>query len=185
MASSQISIWDHVFSFPMHTETIPKKKVYLLLKDKFNSEIVISASFHSLIFRKKYLYFNIVDLGLLCRLFALTFMSQIRKLFESFTTISIHSWVHFLELFISTHYNYHYDKLCDEIESLQGDEDESIDDFDSRLCEIIIYFIMMINLQNNILIKQGYLPFGIPLRKLKNKCSSMNLILIMKSRQLR
>lgn len=50
--------------------------------------------------------------------------------------------------------------------------------FIQELCEIIIYFMMMINRQKNILIKQGYLLFVIPLQKLKRDCSLMNQILI-------
>lgn len=41
--------------------------------------------------------------------------------------------MHFLDLFISTHHNYNYDQLCDEIESLHIDEDESIVNFNSRI----------------------------------------------------
>ena len=46
--------------------------------------------------------------------------------------------------------------------------------FIQGLCEIIIDFITMIDLQKNILVKQGYLSFEIPLQKLENGCSPMN-----------
>ena len=38
-----------------------------------------------------------------------------------------------MELFITMHQNYNYVQLCDEIESLQRDKDESIVYFDSRI----------------------------------------------------
>ena len=41
--------------------------------------------------------------------------------------------MHFEELFIKTHQEYDYDQLCEEIESLQRDDDESIDDFNLRI----------------------------------------------------
>ena len=51
MDSYEISLWNHAFSFHMHThESIPKKIFNLLLKDKFNGENEISASVHSFIF---------------------------------------------------------------------------------------------------------------------------------------
>ena len=128
-------MWDHVFSFPMHTKNIPIEKANLLLKDKFDGESEIAASLHSLIFQKKFLSCNIVYQSLICRLFTLTFIGWIKKWFKAFITTSIHSWVHFLELFISAHKNHDYDQLCDEIESLQRDEDESISDFNSRIIQ--------------------------------------------------
>jgi hypothetical protein len=48
----------------MHSGTIPKRIVNLLLKDKFNGEGEISGSVYSLIFQKKK-SFKIVVLGLI------------------------------------------------------------------------------------------------------------------------
>lgn len=133
MDSLQISAWDHVFSLLLHTKIHPKKTINLLLKDKFSGESEISVSAHSLLFLKKYLSCKITDLGLLCRLFSLSFAGQIRKWFDTFKIGSIHSWVHFQTSFISAHQNYDYDQLCDAIESLERDEYESIDHFNSSI----------------------------------------------------
>lgn len=51
------------------------------------------------------------------------FTGQCNKWFDTFKTSSIRSWLHFHELFIKSHQDYDYDKLCEEIESLQRDED--------------------------------------------------------------
>ena len=40
-----------------------------------------------------------------------------------------------MHLFVFVHQNYDYDQLCEEIESIQRDEDESIADFDLRLIQ--------------------------------------------------
>lgn len=91
-------------------------------------------------FQNKYLSYKLTNLGLICRLFALTFTSRNREWFKTFATGSIHPWVHFMKLFISAHQNYECDQLCDEIESLQRDEDKSIDDFDSKILKIYYKF---------------------------------------------
>ena len=38
-----------------------------------------------------------------------------------------------MKLFILSHYNYDYEKLCDEMESRWREEDESIAIYDSRI----------------------------------------------------
>lgn len=104
MDSYQIYVWDHVFSFPMHTESIPKKTINVPLKDKFSGDSEISTSANSLLFLNKYLSCRIIYPSHLCRLFAW-------KWFKTFKTNSIQSWVHFQTLFISAHKNYDYDQL--------------------------------------------------------------------------
>lgn len=101
MDSSQILVWDHVFSFPMHNETIPFQIANLLLKVKFNGESEIFSSVSFFDFSKENLSCKIVYKSIICRLFTLTFIGRIKKWFETFPTNSIHSWVHFLKLFIS------------------------------------------------------------------------------------
>ena len=46
------------------------------------------------------------------------------------------------------------------------------------LCEIIIDFIMLIDLQKNILIKQGDSLFRIPLQNMNYNISLMNFVMI-------
>lgn len=50
-----------------------------------------------------------------------------------FPTNSIHSWEYFMKLFMTMHQDYDYDQSCDEIESLQREQDDSIDDFNSKI----------------------------------------------------
>ena len=79
MASSQIFVWDHVFSLCMHTQIFRKKTISLLLKDKLNGESEILASVY--LFFKNFLSFKIYTNGIMCMLFTLNFTGQIRNLF--------------------------------------------------------------------------------------------------------
>lgn len=106
-----------------------------MIKDKFNGGIKISIIVHSFKFQNKYLSYNISYQIVLFRLFALTFKSQIREWFDSYTTGSIYTLEYFKELFIGAHHNYDYEKLCEEIKSLQRNEYESIANFNSRIIQ--------------------------------------------------
>lgn len=135
MSSMQSSILDHAFSFPHLTECIFQNIVKLLSKSKFNgdSEILVVDHLHNFI--KKCISRKITNKLIVCRTFTLNFKFQIRKWFDPFTTESIHLWEHFMELFLLAHQNYDYDELCDYIEYLHRDEDESIANFNLRIIQ--------------------------------------------------
>ena len=54
---------------------------------------------------------------------------------------SIHSWNHFMELFIDAHEDYNYQKLRYEIENLRKQEGESTSTFFSRFMSIHFRFL--------------------------------------------
>ena len=63
-------------------------------------------------------HFRIVCESTICRLFTVTFKRRIRGWFEMLPAKSIHSWKHFMELFIDAHEDYNYQELRYEIGNL-------------------------------------------------------------------
>ena len=111
-----------------------------LLKIKFDGESDVPAINHLFNFIKKCEFHRIVANNVKYRLFVHTFKGQIRKWFEMLPTKSIHSWDHVMEMFLFAHQSYNYDELCNEIESLWKERNESLDDFHSRLLQIYYIF---------------------------------------------
>ena len=165
MASPKTSLLDHDFSFPLHTKNISLQIVNFLLKYKFIGEIEISTIVRSFRFHKKYLSSNIYYHNIICELFTLTFVGQIKELFGDFTIETIHSWEYFRYLSISAHKNYDYEQLCEEFEYIYRNEDDSISKFNSRI--IWNYYIFEDSDKQPTFIKQGCFLFIIPFLMLK------------------
>ena len=84
--------------------------------------------------------YRIVCESKICRLFTATFKRRIRGWFKMLPTKSIHSWKHFMELFIDAHEDYNYQKLRYEIRNLRKQEGESTSTFFSRFMSIHFRF---------------------------------------------
>ena len=106
-----------------------------MCKVKFDNESEIDALGHLYHFNEKYLSHEICDQGILCRVFTINFEGHMKKWFDAFTTGSIHSWEQFMQLFVCVHHNYNYDQSCEEIESIQREEDDSVVDIELRLIQ--------------------------------------------------
>jgi superfamily I DNA and RNA helicase len=79
-----------------------------------------------------------------------------------------------MDLFTSAHQNYDYNQLCDEIESIHRDEDESIDDFYSRIVQNYYIFHDDDQASKEYFDKTTLSLIRITLQNLKSECSSMN-----------
>ena len=108
MASTQIPVWEHVFNFT--SIDIPSKTVSLLSRHKFDGEGKLSAREHVLKFSIKCDEYKITDLGLTCRLFALTLGGRIEKWLETFPSCSFYTWFEFANQFLDDFEDYDYDK---------------------------------------------------------------------------
>ena len=135
MDSSPTSVWDYAFSLPWPVVFKFLETAQLLSKVKFDGRSKIDALGHLYQFIQNSSTLNIFDQGTFCKLFTATFKGQIRKWFDAFATGSIDSWKQFMRFFVFTHQNYDYDQLCEEIESIQREEDESIADFYLRVIQ--------------------------------------------------
>lgn len=101
-------------------------------KEKFDSESEIHVD-HLFNFIKKCMSCKVTDDSVKCMIFTLTFKARIKEWLNVLPIESIQSWEQFMELFVFAHQSYNYEKLCDEIESLWREKDESIVDFNSRI----------------------------------------------------
>ena len=134
------------FQFFLPTEHILQTTTNFLSQNKFNGESEIPSLDHLFKFINRCISRKITDKGALCKLFTLTFKSQIKKWFYAFTTESIHSWELFMELFLIVHKSYDYEVLCKEIQSLNEEEDEFIGVFYSNSLSHIYSLVNLLSL---------------------------------------
>jgi hypothetical protein len=131
-------VLEHAFHFSL--PVIPNKTTALLSKLTFDGEGNTTSQDHLYKFCSKCLKYNIIDLNVVCRLFALTFRGQVRCWFESFQASSIHSWFGFVIEFLSDFNNFDYDELGGELNCLRKENDESLEDFAIRLVHVCTRF---------------------------------------------
>jgi hypothetical protein len=138
MDPTQIPVWERVFNLPY--VNIPSKTLYLLSELTFEGEGSTSAEDYLCNFFYKCLKHNIIDLNIVCKLFALNFRGRVKCWFESFPTNSIHSLFEFGTQFLSDFNNSDYDKLGEELNCLRKENDESLEDFEIRLIHLCTRF---------------------------------------------
>lgn len=140
MAPSQTSIWDHAFSLLWLTRSIPPKIVNFSSKFKFDGEGKVYEIDHFLVFENKCKYRNIFANNEKCKIFVSTFKGKIKSWYEPLLDKSIHTWKKFMEMFLIAYESYIYDELCNKIESVQRENDESMVAFYSRISWIYCRF---------------------------------------------
>ena len=70
---------------------------------------------------------NILDLDVLCRLFALTFEGRVKECFVTLSFSSVHSFEHFVDLFTLFFGHYDFVRLCNEWKQLTIKKGESLE----------------------------------------------------------
>jgi hypothetical protein len=140
MAPVYIPTLGHAFSSCRPTRYIPKKKLESLSNLKFDGESKISAFDHLYQFMDKCKILT----SLMIMKFAGCLLShskdRIQKWYKALPAKSIHSWNHFMEVFLLAHQNYNYEELCLEIENISMHADESLDEFYARFMSLCFRF---------------------------------------------
>ena len=103
---------------PGATGGISKNAVNLLQMLSFDGENKIIDFKHLTKFIFICNHDRIVCESKICRLFTVTLKRRIRGWFKMLPAKSIHSWKHFMEIFIDAHEDYNYQELRYEIENL-------------------------------------------------------------------
>jgi hypothetical protein len=140
MAPLYIPTLGHAFSSCRPTRYILKKHLESLSNLKFDGESKIFSFGHIYQFMDKCKYFDITNDNEICRSFTLTFRGRIWKWYKVLPTKSIHSWDHFMEVFMLAHQNYNYEELCLEIENISMHANESLDEFHARFMSLCFRF---------------------------------------------
>jgi hypothetical protein len=96
---------------------------------KFDHESKISTFDHLYQFIDKCKSFDITNDNEICKLFTLTFQGRTQKRYKVIPGKSIHSWNHFMHVFLLAHQNYNFEKLCLGIENISMHAYESLDEF--------------------------------------------------------
>jgi len=137
---AHITVLEHAFSMPGPAGGISESAVNLLQRLSFDGEGKMTALKHLTEFIDICNHFRIVCESKICRLFTVTFKRRIRGWFEMLPAKSIHSWKHFMELFIDAHGDYNYQALRYEIGNLRKQEGESTSTFFSRFMSMHFRF---------------------------------------------
>ena len=116
MAHSQTSVWENIFNLPVID--IPNETTLLFSRLKFDGEGKKSTKEHLSNFLSKSIKHKVVDLNVLCWLFASTFRGRILHWFETLPPYSIYSWFEFVNKFLDDFEIYNFDKLCEELKVL-------------------------------------------------------------------
>jgi len=127
MALSHIHLWRCFFG------TVPPKPpgkiLHFFSKLRFDGEGEISASKHDFNFWKFCGSHNITHRNIICRLFTLTFVGQVKSWRETLSATSIHTWEQFLCESLHAFENFDYDESCAEMSELRKNIDESLEVF--------------------------------------------------------
>ena len=135
-----IIVLEHSFSMPRPARGISENAVNLLQMLNFDGEGKMTAFKHLAEFIFICKHFHIVGGSNICMIFTVTFKSRIQGWFEMLPAKSIHSWNHFMELFIDAHEDYNYQELRYEIRNLRKQKGESTSTFFSRFMSMHFRF---------------------------------------------
>ena len=135
-----ITILEHAFSMSGPAGGISESAVNLLQRLSFDGEGKMTALKHLTEFIDICNHYRIVCESNICRLFTVTFKRRIRGWFEMLPAKSIHSWKHFMEMFIDAYEDYNYQALRYEIGNLRKQEGESTSTFFSRFMSLHFRF---------------------------------------------
>ena len=89
-----------------------------LIEVKFDGEGEILAQEHVLQFTYNCLVKKILDQYVLCRLLAFTFEGRVKEWFVTLPLSSVHSFEHFVDIFVLSFGHYDFVRLCDEWKQL-------------------------------------------------------------------
>jgi hypothetical protein len=134
----QITVLEHAFNFSL--PDVPNETVSCLSKLTFDGEGKLSAKDHLNKFSCKCIKHNILDLGVLCRLFAFTFRGRIKHWFESFPACRIFDWFQFVDEFLNAFEIYDFDQLCEEFHTSLINGDPSSEGFLTKVYHILCKF---------------------------------------------
>ena len=111
-------------SFQFQTDVLNQ-----LREVKFDGKGEILTQEHVLRFTYNCLVNNILDQDVLCRLLAFTFEGRVKEWFVTLPLSSVHSFEHFVDLFVLSFGHYDFVRLCNECKQLIGQKGESLEDF--------------------------------------------------------
>ena len=111
-----------------------------LIEVKFDGEGGILAQEHVLQFTYNCLVNKILDPDVLCRLLAFTFEGRVKEWFVTLPISSVHSFEHFVDLFVLSFGHYDFVRLCDEWKLLTRRKGESLEDFAIRIFNLYCRF---------------------------------------------
>jgi hypothetical protein len=140
MDPSHIHLW-RCFSGIVPLKT-PRKIFSLLSKIKFYGEGEIVAFEHIFQFWKFCVSHNNTNESFICKLFTLTFTSQIKSWCDTLLVASIHTWEQFMHQIWHDFENYEYDDLCVEILDLRKNKEESLEYFLIRFMHLCYKFTL-------------------------------------------
>jgi hypothetical protein len=134
----QITVLEHAFNFLL--PNVPNETVSRLSKLTFDGGGNTSAKDHLNKFWCKCIKDDILDLRVLCRLFAFTFRGRIKHWFESFPACHIFCWFQFVDEFLDAFEIYDFDQLWEEFHTSLINGDSSSQDFLTRVYHILCKF---------------------------------------------
>jgi len=140
MGPLHIFIWNHPLSLPRPLGGIPVKTTDLLRNLKFNGEGKVSTFRHVNQFNITCLNLKIIQDSKICWFLTLTLEGWIKDWYMTLLSKSIHYLKQFIEVFITAHENYDYEKLCSELEEIYRNINEPLDDFFQKVMRIYYRF---------------------------------------------
>ena len=131
-------MWECIFN--LQVIDIPNETTLLFSQLKFDGEGKKSANELLSKFWSKCIKHKVVDLNVLCWLFASTFRGRIQYWLETLPPYSIYSWFEFVDKFLDDFEIYNFNKLCEKLEVPFTDKDLSLEQCSIKISHILCKF---------------------------------------------